>query len=76
MREWKPIETAPKDGTPILAWCVHENAKFCKDPIAEGFKFMVIAYWTTFNKGGWVWHGGNGTFTHWMPLPPPPEAKP
>jgi hypothetical protein len=31
MSTWQPIETAPKDGTAILAWCVHEA-----DPYHDG----------------------------------------
>lgn len=72
---WLPIETAPKDGTRILAWCVHETAKYSKDPIKEGWAGAVIASWTEFNKGGWVWNGHAGTFTGWQPLPPPPVSE-
>lgn len=25
--QWQPMEIAPKDGTPILAWCVHSADK-------------------------------------------------
>jgi len=72
---WQPIETAPKDGTQILAWCVHINAKYSKDPIEERWECPVIASWIDFNKGGWTWHGMAGTFTKWRPLPKPPESR-
>lgn len=75
MSEWRPIETAPKDGTSIIAWCVHRNAPYAKDAVAEGWEGPVIASWTTFNEGGWVWHGLCGTFSHWMPLPGPPAQQ-
>lgn len=74
MREWKPIETAPKDGTWILVFepsdyqpCVH------------------VVRW-----GVPEWSGGDLTWvtvalgpnpdtyepdaTHWMPLPEPPAS--
>lgn len=72
--EWQPIETAPKDGTRILLWCVHQNAQYAKDARAEGWEAAVIGEWTTHNGGGWVWHGLAGKHTHWMPLPAPPKA--
>ena len=65
MSEWQPIETAPKDGSEILAF-----ARGNRD-------FYGVAQWAeaqaAFNSvAGWFW-----TFairpTHWMPLPEPPK---
>ena len=56
---WKPIETAPKDGTKILAF-------------KNGAKF--VCYWCDF-AGGWIRDTFDcGGITHWMPLPPDPCA--
>lgn len=72
MTEWQPIETAPKDGTSILA--------FMPDA-AEQFRIMPIEM-LDFNDGdGPQWwqadvddgHPLEVTPTHWMPLPQPPE---
>ena len=67
---WQPIETAPKDGTEVLL------AGVCVKPsIDAGLPTVVKAHWTAFNGGGWVWHGAASHFTHWRPLPAPPEAR-
>jgi hypothetical protein len=74
MREWQPIETAPKDGTRLLLWCVHHNAQYADDPVEfSRWAGAVIGSWTNHNGGGWTWSGHAGTPIHWMPLPEPPK---
>lgn len=78
---WRPIETAPKDGTWVLVtWA--ENAGSSGDD--EGSQPAVVAQWTTLCngmtvKGHWQFAWFDGGYyghiyqpTHWMPLPPPP----
>lgn len=67
---WQDISTAPKDGTVILAWCVHPNARFAGD--SKEWCCPVVAQWISHNGGGWTWHGMVGDFTHWHRLPAPP----
>jgi len=64
---WRPIETAPKDGTPI--WLSDGEARF-----------PLVGWWEETDEEdsvptGW-WHDAQRFFTptHWMPLPEPPEA--
>lgn len=87
--KWKPIETAPKDGTWIMAWR--------GTALLGEWSPLVIAQWSEC-EGIWVWpdepydvwsaagreaanermeDGGmfeDDKFTHWMPLPAPPQA--
>jgi hypothetical protein len=73
---WQDIATAPKvDGGKCLLRVEHPNFAISHDPEWEA---VVVAYWTDFNKGGWVWHGMLGTATHWLPhpeMPPHGDAK-
>lgn len=75
MSEWQPIDTSPKDGTRILAWCVHDNAKWAREQDRSDWQGPVVASWIEHNGGGWMWHGLAGRFTHWMPLPEPPKGE-
>lgn len=66
---WEKIETAPKDGSPILAWQAETIYKF---------GFGICGY---FNNE-WELLNPNGTGlsigfypTHWVPLPHCPEDK-
>lgn len=72
MSEWNPIETAPKDGTYILAY----------SPLAHEFNYSnirVTYYRRSEDKQGFIGWGEfnsrNWPPTHWMPLPEPPNAK-
>lgn len=59
MTEWQPIETAPKDGTPIL---VCDKGPYAY--VAEWFQHSRT--WIGADKMYWE-------PTHWMPLPEPPK---
>lgn len=74
--EWRPIETAPKDGIGILAsWS--ERCAQC-GPDATG---RAVVRWK--DNGWYMGYSRNAqaalfpahTPTHWMPLPPSPTPK-
>jgi hypothetical protein len=63
---WQPIETAPKDGTPINIF-VPEN---------RPERRVLTAYWS---DAGWVICSGSivlGKPTYWAPAPPPAGQEP
>ena len=74
--DWQPIETAPRDGTPIL---IFDPTKSSHDQI-DGLRFddarYAIGYWRVWKENGeWMWGNRNSAYnspTHWMPLPDPP----
>lgn len=64
-RQWQPIETAPKDGTPVLVY----DANWCGNMGPR----VTPAGWAPYTDGGGYWPGVTEP-THWQPLPAPPEA--
>lgn len=66
MSEWQPIDTAPKDGTTILA--------------VDGDVIAVVWWSVACDPAQWRDFGGLGAGgidpfepTHWMPLPEAPK---
>lgn len=63
MSEWQPIETAPRDGSKVLAY----------DPGWCGGTMAIARWWDgEFRTGNLP--GEEMYPTHWMPLPPPPDG--
>jgi hypothetical protein len=63
MSEWKPIETAPKDGSDVLIWC------YTGEIGVAHFDSATFAWWSDLSTRECP------DPTHWMPLPPPPESN-
>lgn len=63
--EWRPIDTAPKDGSEFLAW-------------AESGEDYWVARWDH-DQADWVERGEGMTLhwrlSHWQPLPAPPPTE-
>ena len=64
MSEWKPIETAPKDGTRIMLWPIGN----CRNGLR-----METGHWCL--NGHWKCGERSPRATHWMPLPEPPDGR-
>lgn len=70
--KWLPISTAPKDGTKILV--TDANTIGCEECV-----FWDDDPQASQNSIGWQWATDDGPsyheerFTHWMPLPEPPN---
>lgn len=62
---WQPIDTAPKDGTPIL--CYRPEVGFSPETGID------VLWW---DMGAWMYNAEPviSQPTHWMPLPAAPEA--
>lgn len=69
-QEWKPIDTAPKDGSKILAFA---QGSYHRD------HYYGVAQWAFADPDfpstvdGWFWEYAIRP-THWQPLPQPPGA--
>jgi len=66
---WRPIETAPKDGTEVLVLAVYDDG-----PPAYAVAAWDGEEWRDVGDIGWGgMHGEDNQPTHWMPLPAPPD---
>lgn len=80
--DWQPIETAPKDGTPVLLygeWAGEIWGVFDEPSMEVG----LYAGSGDYARQGFLWAatGGDAYATwckpsHWMPLPAPPKPLP
>ena len=81
--EWQPIESAPKDGSYIiaglfgrsreLAWVTHSYWSTAADRAEDDG--LTRAQADDFETGWQVEHDGVCAPTHWMPLPTPPANQ-
>jgi hypothetical protein len=74
MNAWHTMETAPRDGTPFLAW--HAEG-------IDGEPHWAVCYygvdgWLCYDTGGVAADDRDDDFrpTHWTHLPAPPETTP
>lgn len=73
--EWKPIESAPKDGTRILLYATLRGSSLGGCDRGKNYgEWIVLGAWEV-EYGMW-WDGSQCTVhpTHWMPLPAAPEV--
>lgn len=73
--EWKPIETAPMDGTTVLLYPATWNGYGCSMGYWDEDEYAKKPnpYWRRHDDMGRVSNSRSTPPTHWMPLPEPPK---
>ena len=76
MPQWKPIETAPKDGTPVDLWGKNRLSYDQHSSRRVNVKFGPVLDWFGQERNDWQ-HGRGEDYepTHWMPIPVPPKER-
>jgi hypothetical protein len=69
--DWRPIETAPRDGTWILAYPCHERVEKVRWYANKRAK-NIPPYWVN-NLYAPEWYNREIDPSFWMPLPEPPK---
>lgn len=75
-REWQTIETAPKDGTPVLLWVPEFNAPIQGEWCSSDDGFVDASHWVdVWNNDAIETKDGPVNPTHWQPRPPAPKPE-
>ena len=71
--EWKPISTAPKDGTSLLLYCGDEQGGIIIGHYGE----LIVTDENDIEVLEWCWQSQFHSYrvTHWLPLPNSPVIK-
>ena len=67
---WRPMETAPRDGSRILIWYPNDD---------DGETYKIVQWGPSPHPTGWSFRGGwlaEKEPIAWMPLPDPPYTDP
>ncbi|MBE3145099.1 MAG: hypothetical protein IMZ61_14450 [Planctomycetes bacterium] len=74
--DWRPIDTAPKDGTKILVFTIHGDIELSEYCIMENSHYEEVEnglYRKAIDKSTEFWNGNKPVL--WMPLPLPPVTR-
>lgn len=71
---WRPIETAPKDGTKVDLWCRAPGLSAGSGRVPDCW-FSAGRWWAYDEHGDDQCRSQVHNATHWRPLPPPPQDQ-